>query len=96
MKYAPRTARLQEIRYNRIMQSLSDIMGNKDFGLPAEVTDIKAYVQRHFKSDVGVTVQERTIIITTRSAALAGSLRPHMYKLKEQLKTEKRLIIRIG
>ena len=78
------------------MQSLSDIMGNKDFGVPAEVTEIKAYVLRHFKTEVGITVQDRAIVITTRSAALAGSLRPHLHKLKEQLKTDKRLIIRIG
>lgn len=78
------------------MQSLFDIMGNKDFGVPAEVSEIKAYVMRHFKSEVGITVQERTIVITTRSAALAGSLRPHLHKLKEILKTEKKLIIRIG
>jgi len=71
-------------------------MGNKDFGVPPEVAEIKAYVDRHFKSDVNITVQERAIVITTRSAALAGSLRPHLYKLKEQLKTDKKLIIRIG
>lgn len=78
------------------MQSLSDIMGNKDFGVPPEVIEIKAYVERHFKVDVGITVQERVIVITTRSAALAGSLRPHLYKLAKQLKTEKKLVIRIG
>jgi len=78
------------------MQSLMDIMGNKDFGVPPEVAEIKAYVDRHFKTDVNITVQERAIIITTRSAALAGSLRPHLHKLKEQLKTDKKLIIRIG
>ena len=78
------------------MQSLSDIMGSKDFGVPPEVTEIKAYVQRFFKVDVGITVQERTIVITTRSAALAGSLRPHLHKLQKQLNTEKKLIIRIG
>lgn len=71
-------------------------MGNKDFGVPPEVSEIKAYVQRHFKVDVGITVQERMIVITTRSAALAGSLRPHLYKLAKQLKTEKKLVIRIG
>jgi hypothetical protein len=78
------------------MQSLSDIMGNKDFGVPPEVIEIKAYVERHFKTAVGVTIQEHAIIITVRSAALAGSLRMHLYKLAKQLKTEKKLIIRIG
>ena len=78
------------------MQSLFDIMGSKDFGVPAEVTEIKAYVQRFFKVDVGVGVQERTIVITTGSAALAGSLRPHLHKLQKILNTEKKLIIRIS
>ena len=78
------------------MQSLSDIMGNKDFGVPPEVTEIKAYVQRYFNTDVGITMQTSTIVITTPSAALAGSLRPHLHKLTKQIKTEKKLIIRIG
>lgn len=78
------------------MQSLSDIMGGKDFGVPAEVTEIKAYVQRFFKVDVGVAVQERTIVVTTRSAALAGSLRPHLHKIQKIINTEKKVIIRIG
>lgn len=78
------------------MQSLFDIMGKKDFGVPPEVVEIKAYVERHFKSDVGVAIQERTIVITTRSAALAGSLRPHLHKLTKELKTEKKLVIRIS
>lgn len=82
--------------YNVRMQSLFDVLGNKDFDLPPEVVEIKAYVDRHFKSEVGVIMQERAIIITTRSAALAGSLRPHLHKLAKQLKTDKKLIIRIG
>lgn len=71
-------------------------MGDKDFGVPPEVAEIKAYVQRHFKVDVGITMQESAIIITTRSSALAGSLRPHLHRLKKELNTDKRLIIRIG
>lgn len=78
------------------MQSLSDIMGSRDFGVPVEVTEIKAYVQRFFSVDVAVAVQERTIVITARSAALAGSLRPHLHKLQKILNTEKKVIIRIG
>ena len=78
------------------MQSLFDIMGSKDFGVPAEVTEIKAYVQRFFSVDVGVAVQERAIVITTRSAALAGSLRPHLHKIQKIINTEKKVIIRIG
>jgi len=90
------TIYLLSMDYNEVMQSMFDIMKDKDFDIPPEVAEIKAYVQRFFKVEVGVTIQERTIVITTRSAALAGSLRPHLYKLAKQLKTEKKLIIRIG
>jgi hypothetical protein len=78
------------------MDSLFNIMGKKDFGVPSEITEIKAYVARHFNAEVGVAVQEKMIVITTRSASLAGALRPHLYKLAKQLDTTKRLIIRIG
>ena len=78
------------------MQSLSDIMGNKDFDVPPEIAEIKAYVARYFTTNVGVVIQEHSIVITTHSAALAGSLRPHLHRLTKQLKTDKKLIIRIG
>lgn len=78
------------------MQSLFDILGDKDFDVPPEVAEIKAYVKQHFDIGVAVTVQKHILIIHVQSAALAGSLRPHLHKLAKQLKTEKKLIIRIG
>ncbi len=78
------------------MQSLFDILGSKDFDIPPEVKEIKAYVKRHFDKEVGVAIQTHVIVITAQSAALAGSLRPHLHTLQKQLKTEKRIIIRIG
>lgn len=78
------------------MQSLFDILGSKDYDVPPEVIEIKTYVKRHFNSDVTITIQTNVIVITAKSASLAGSLRPHLHKLTKQLKTEKKLIIRIG
>ena len=83
-------------RYNRVMQSLFDILGAKDYDEPPEIVEIKAYIKREFDIAVAVTVQKHVTIIHVQSAALAGSLRPHLHKLTKQLKTEKRLIIRIG
>ncbi len=82
--------------YNNRMQSLIDILGDKDFDVPEEITIIKAYVQRHFKKDVKVTLQTQIIIMTVSSAGLAGSLRPHLHKIQKDLATDKRLVIRIG
>jgi hypothetical protein len=71
-------------------------MSNKNFDVPTEVTTIKDFVDRHFKSDVGVIIQPRYIIITTPSSALAGSLRMKLFELQELLGPERRLMIRIG
>jgi len=94
--YAPSYTVWQSIRYNVTMQSLFDVLGTKDFDVPPEVSEIKTYVKRHFDSDVQVAIQTNTITLTVRSAALAGSLRPHLYKLAKQLNTDKKLVIRIG
>lgn len=78
------------------MQSLQDIMGNRDFDQPAEIEIIKTFVRKNFSTDVGVYTQARSITITTSSASLAGSLRPLLHKLKKELDTDKKLFIRIG
>ena len=78
------------------MQSLQDIIGRKDYDVPPEIEIIKSFVRKKFSSDVQVSCQTRSITITTPSAALAGSLRPHLHKLKKELDTDKRLFIRIG
>ncbi|MDQ3064977.1 MAG: hypothetical protein M3Q36_01775 [bacterium] len=78
------------------MQSLQDIMGNKDFDTPPEVEAIKTFVRKTFSSDVNVTVHAHSITIVAASASLAGALRPHLHKLKKELDTDKKLFIRIG
>lgn len=78
------------------MQSLQDIIGKRDFDTPPEVEAIKTFVRKQFSSDVGVVIQAYSITITTPSAALAGSLRPMLHKLKKELETDKKLFIRIG
>lgn len=78
------------------MQSLQEIMGKKDFDTPPEVEAIKTFVRKNFSSDVGVIMQTYSITITTPSAALAGSLRPLLHKLKKELDTSKKIFIRIS
>lgn len=83
-------------RYNDVMNSLQDILGNKDFDVPPEIEIIKTFVRKNLSADVGVVMQASSITITTRSASLAGSLRPKLYALKKELDTDKKLFIRIG
>ncbi len=87
---------LISLGYNYHMQSLQDIIGNRDFDTPPEVEAIKTFVRKAFSADVGVQLQTYSITITTPSAALAGSLRPLLHKLKKELDTDKKIFIRIG
>jgi hypothetical protein len=78
------------------MDSLNNILIHKDFDVPPEIAAIKAYVQRHFQSDVGVKLGPNAIVISTKSAALAGSLRMHLRQIQAAAETDKRLILRIS
>jgi ribosomal protein L31E len=78
------------------MDSLNNILLHKDFDEPPEIAAIKAYVQRHFQSDVSVKITPQAIVINTRSAALAGTLRMHLRQIQTAADTEKRLVLRIS
>jgi hypothetical protein len=78
------------------MSSIADILANKQYDEPTEVQVIKEFVRESFKSNVSVTMQQKQIIITTPSAALAGTLRMHVHTITELCGTDKRLVFRIG
>lgn len=77
------------------MDSLNTILFDKNFDVPSEIGTIKAYVKRHFHADVNVKIGQQAIIISTPSAALAGSLRMHLHLMQKEIDTKKRLILRI-
>lgn len=76
--------------------SIGDILGGRIPKEPPEVRIIKNFVQDRFGSDVSVSLQAHQIVIVTRSAALAGTLRMHLHELKKMCQTKKRLVIRIN
>ena len=78
------------------MSSIADILAKKDYDEPPEIQIIKEFVRESFNSNVGVTMQPKQIIITTSSAALAGTLRMHIHTITELCGTDKRLVFRIG
>jgi hypothetical protein len=78
------------------MDTIANILSRKDFDVPPEVHAIKEYVQRYYNQDVMVTVQQQSIFIRHRSAALIGTLRLNAPALQKAAATEKRLCFRIG
>ena len=75
--------------------ALGDILADKDFAEPKEIKIIKTFVKEHFHAETSVILQENQIIIVVRNAAVAGSLRPHLYELQRLCKSKKNLQIRI-
>ncbi|MEO5627503.1 MAG: hypothetical protein ABIQ89_01285 [Candidatus Saccharimonadales bacterium] len=76
--------------------ALSDILADRFEEEPEEIVIIKSYVLDNLDQTVAVAIRDQQLIITTRSAAVAGALRPHLFKLKKLCGTDKRLVIRIG
>lgn len=78
------------------MDSLSDILHQKDFDEPPEMSSIKKYVQDEFQTAVSVLVRDKDIVIGVPNAALANTLRLRGPDIKQRCQIDKRLTFRIG
>ena len=78
------------------MDSLSSILGRKDYDEPPEVQSIKKYVQDAFHTDVSVMVRDKDIVVGVQSASLANTLRLRSPEIKRRCQLDKRLVFRIG
>ena len=77
-------------------QSLGDLLSNKSFDEPAEIREIKQFVQTEIGVVAKVSIRTEAYVVTVTSAAAAGALRSCIYKLQKQLGDKKRILIRIG
>jgi hypothetical protein len=78
------------------MDSLFNILKDKDFDEPPEIASIKKYVMDEFKVEVGVQVREKDIIIIVPSSSLAGTLRLRGPEIKRRCQLDKRLTFQIS
>jgi hypothetical protein len=78
------------------MDSLSNILGNRNFDEPPEMASIKKYVQDEFQATVGVLIRDKDIVIMVPSAALANTLRLRGPEIKRRCQLNKKLTFRIG
>lgn len=77
------------------MDSLHNILLQRDFDEPIEIKIIKAYIRNTFNADSEVIVRNRDIIIKVANAALANTLRLKGPEIKKICNTDKRLIFQI-
>ena len=78
------------------MDSLSSILCGKDFDEPSEIRSIKKYVQDEFKTDVGVQVRDKDIVVTVPNSSLANMLRLRSVEIKRRCQLDKKLTFRIN
>jgi hypothetical protein len=78
------------------MDSLQEILGQKNFRAPDEVTLVKDYVKRRYKSDCSVQVQRDVLILKVPNSSLASTVRLEQNRLIETCGLKKRLVIRWG
>ena len=79
------------------MESLQNILGDKDFTAPDEIGKIKRYIKQRYQSDSQVKIDKDAVIITVPSPALTSTLRLEQRALIEQCGlSDKKITIRIG
>jgi len=76
------------------MDSISEILGKKDFTPPDELALVKDYVRRRYKSSCSVKIERNALILSVRSSALAGMLFLERQSLIEACNLKHRLVIR--
>jgi hypothetical protein len=73
------------------VDSLADILANKDYSLPDEVKAIKTFVADRYGCDVSVKITPKEIIVMSRSAGLIGNLRANAPDLEKAAGTNKKI-----
>jgi hypothetical protein len=78
------------------MDSLQDILGQKDFTPPDEIAAIKDYIKRRYDSPVRIKIEKKAIIVSVPSSALAATIYLERQSLIEQCNLKQRLVVRTG
>ena len=78
------------------MDSLQEILGNKNFTPPNEMQALREYVLRRYKSNSYVKLQRDAIILSVQSSALAATLQLEQNNIIQACNLSKKLVIRTG
>ncbi|HEX5448135.1 MAG TPA: hypothetical protein VFW90_02970 [Candidatus Saccharimonadales bacterium] len=78
------------------MDSLGEILGTKDFSPPDEVTIVKDYITRHYKSGCRVKLEHGVLSVAVPSNALAATIQLERDQLIKACGLKARLSIRTG
>jgi hypothetical protein len=77
------------------MDSLTDILSNKQFAEPDELTKLKKFIKDEYSSAASISINGQSIIISVKSSSLASSLRLRLPEIKRKLSIEQPIRLRI-
>jgi hypothetical protein len=78
------------------MDSLQDILGQKNFTPPDEIEIIKDYIKRRYDSPSRVKIEKTAIIVSVPVSALAATIYLERQTLIEHCNIKLRLVVRTG
>ncbi|HET9850351.1 MAG TPA: hypothetical protein VFP35_01865 [Candidatus Saccharimonadales bacterium] len=78
------------------MDSLQDILSQKDFSPPDEIKSLRDYVKRKYKSNSYIKLEREAVILSVPSSALAATLQLERTAIAEACGLTKKLVIRFG
>jgi hypothetical protein len=78
------------------MDSLQDILGQKNFTPPDEIEIIKDYIKRRYDSPSRVKIEKTAIIVSVPVSALAATIYLERQTLIEHCNLKLRLVVRTG
>jgi len=78
------------------MDSLKDILENKNLDEPTEVTSLRAFIKSEYNLDPTIKIQRDVITVYMPNASLATTLRMRYRELQTRCQLTRKLYIRIG
>ena len=78
------------------MDSLQDILGQKNFAPPDEIAVVKDYVLRRYNRPCSIRLERDTLILSVRGSALAATIQLERNRLIEACNIKQKLVVRAG
>lgn len=77
------------------MDSINQILGDKQFNEPEEFERLKKFIDDEYSSEATLAINGKYIVISVPSSSLASSLRLRLPEIKSDLKIDRPIRLRI-
>jgi hypothetical protein len=78
------------------MDSIQEILGKKQFQPPDEMTAVKDYINRRYKSQCQIKMQRNALIVSVPNSALAATIYLERQQLIKACGLKSKLVVRTG